>query len=141
MIHKGNSICVETDEYYPSLRRNNKNGRKIRKTRDETKRVKIRAFNAETKAALKLQRRITDKMIDKNRHLKRRLKNMESGIRTPMEELWAYHEAESVSNEIEMEKYEKKREKRWVELAEDYGFKLAYKMLIDGEFLVDNEFW
>lgn len=132
-------------ESYPSLRKNHKKGRKIhKKTRAEAKRAKISAFNAETKAELKLQRRLTAKVIDKSRKTKRRLKNTESGLRTPVEEYDACNEADCLDFTIGMEKYEKEQEReqeratrnwvfvhRWSELAEEYGFKLAYQMLED----------
>ena len=138
-------------ESYPSLRRNHKKGRKIHKSRSEAKSAKIRAFNAETKAAVKLERRLTAKIIDKSRKTKRRLKNMESGIRTPMEENDASNEADYVlcvigeeeqkhkEDEKEKQKQEgqkewakrRKERERWVELAKEYGFKLAHQMLED----------
>tara|TARA_A100001015_G_scaffold319819_1_gene444017 strand:+ start:307 stop:801 length:495 start_codon:yes stop_codon:yes gene_type:complete len=135
------SLVVES---YPSLRRNDKKSRKIhKKTRAEAKRAKISAFNAETKEALKLQRRLTAKVIDKSRKTKRRLKNTESGLRTPAEEYDACNEADCLDFTIGMEKYEKEQERRWVEQerrwvehAEEYGFKLANQMFAD-----ERELW
>ena len=138
-------------ESYPSLRRNHKKGRKIHKSRSEAKRAKIRAFNSETKAAVKLERRLTAKIIDKSRAMKRRLKNMESGLMTPAEEYDASNEADCVDCEIGQEKWDQKQQEkekqkqegqkewakrrkereRWVELAKEYGFKLAHQMLAD----------
>ena len=127
-------------ESYPSLRRNDKKSRKIRKTRAEAKRTKISEFNAETKEALKLQRRLTAKVIDKSRKTKRRLKNMESGLRTPAEEYDACNEADCVDFTIGMEKYEKEQERRWVEHAEEYGFKLAHQMCGWERVVEDSDF-
>ena len=138
-------------ESYPSLRKNHKKDRKIHKSRSEAKSAKIRALNAETKAALKFKRRLTAKVIDKSRKTKRRLKNMESGLMTPWEEYQACNEADCVLCEIEEEKQKQKEDeeekqkqegqkewakrrkerKRWVELVKDYGFKLAHQMLAD----------
>ena len=138
-------------ESYPSLRKNHKKDRKIHKSRSEAKSAKIRAFNAETKAAVKLERRFTAKVIDKSRKTKRRLKNMESGLMTPAEEYQACNEADCVLCEIGEEKQKQKEDEeekqkqegqkewakrrkereRWVELAKEYGFKLAHQMLAD----------
>ena len=148
-------------ESYPSLRRNHKNDKKKSKTRSAAKLANIRAFNAETKAALKLERRLTAKVIDKSRKTKRRLKNMESGLRTPAEEYQACNEADFVVCEIGEEKQKQKEDeeekqkqegqkewakrrkerKRWVELAKDYGFKLAHQMLADEKEEDDDVFY
>ena len=142
-------------ESYPSLRRNHKKGRKIHKSRSEAKSSKIRAFNAETKAAVKLERRLTAKVIDKSRAMKRRLKNMESGLMTPAEEYDASNEADCVDCEIGEEKQKQKEDeeekqkqegqkewakrrkqrKLWVELVKEHGFKLAHQMLEDEELI------
>ena len=55
---------------------------------------------------LKRMRRANKKLITKSRNTKRQLKNLESGMRTPMEENDASNEADSVDFSIGMEKYE-----------------------------------
>lgn len=100
-------------ESYPSLRRNDKKSRNIhKKIRPEAKCAKISAFNAKTKAELKLQRRLTAKAIDKSRNTKRRLKRWEAGLRTPEQEYDACNEAVCLDDTMGMENHEKEQERR-----------------------------
>ena len=91
---------------YPSFNANHKNDKKRTKTRSAAKLAKIAKFNAQNKANLKLERRLSKKTIDKSRDRKRKLKSTEAGFRTPMEEDAALNEAECVEFTIGMEKYE-----------------------------------
>ena len=71
---------------------------------------------------LKRMRRANKQLITKSRNTKRQLKNMESGLRTPMEENDASNEADSVDFSIGMEKYEKDQDRRWFGLSGDDVF-------------------
>ena len=91
------SIVVES---YPSLNANHKNDKKQSKTRAAAKLAKIARFNAQDKANLKTQRRLAQKTIDKSRQRKRLLKNTELEVKTPQQEMDAYHEVEGVEFEL-----------------------------------------
>ena len=155
----GKSHTISLVENHPNLRTNHKNGKKrSSKTRVAKKLAKIAKFNAKAKVQLKFERNQDSKKITKSRATKRRLKSMEGGIKTPAEEYDASNEADCVDCEIGEEKRDKKEQeqekqkqegqilwakrrkerKRWVELAKDYGFKLAYQMLAD-EMLADEK--
>ena len=106
----GKSLWVEADERYPSLRRNEKKSRKFHKTKTrcymtsrELRSCTPVGLIENTKADMKLQRRLKKKTINKSRNMKRQLKNMESGIRTPVEEERAYYEVEDVLFYIQMD--------------------------------------
>ena len=159
MGKSGKILAVPRDDAYATLHINYKNDKKrSSKTRVAKKLAKIAKFNAKAKVQLKFERNQDSKKITKSRATKRRLKSMEGGIKTPAEECDASNEADYVDCEIGEEKWDQKQQeqekqkqegqkewakrrkerKRWVELAKDYGFKLAYQMLAD-EMLEDGD--
>ena len=99
-------------EQYPTFNENHKKKTKT-STRMEAKLAKIGKWGAQAKVELKRQRRRNQKMIDKSRETKRRLKNIESGVKTPAEEYDACIEAECVEDTMGMENHEKKHDERW----------------------------
>ena len=103
----GKSLCVSVDDSYPALRANHKSEKKHPKSRVGMKNGKMLKLNAELKVKVKLDRIQYDKKITKSRSTKRRLKRMECGIKTPMEEGDACNEADCVDFTIGMEKYER----------------------------------
>lgn len=106
----GKSFCVSVDESYSALRANHKKDKTRSKSRVAKKHAKISKFNADSKVKLKQDRIQEDKKITKSRSTKRRLKRMECGIKTPMEEDDACNEADCVDFTIGMEKYEREYE-------------------------------
>ena len=101
-------------EKYPAFNENHKKKNKST-TRMEAKLAKIGKWGAQAKVDLKKERRRNQKIIDKSRETKRRLKRMEAGVKTPAQEYHALIEAECVDDTMGMEKYEKEQERRWME--------------------------
>ena len=118
-------------EQYPAFNENHKKKTKTT-TRMEAKLAKIGKWGAQAKVELKRQRRRNQKMIDKSRETKRRLKNIESGVKTPAEEYDACIEAECVEDTMGMENYEKKQLARFMLL---HGLELRGEVFYnsDGE--------
>ena len=96
-------------EQYPAFNENHKKKTKST-TRMEAKLAKIGKWGAQAKVELKRQRRLKKKLIDKSRETKRRLKNIESGVKTPEEEYDASNEADCVVCEIGEEKRQQKED-------------------------------
>tara|TARA_B100000963_G_C22618495_1_gene668631 strand:+ start:2154 stop:2483 length:330 start_codon:yes stop_codon:yes gene_type:complete len=80
----------------------------------EAKLAKIGKWGAQAKVDLKKERRRNQKIIDKSRETKRRLKNMEADLRTPAQEYDALIEAECVEDTMGMENYEKRQLARFM---------------------------
>ena len=118
-------------EQYPAFNENHKKKTKTT-TRMEAKLAKMGKWGAQAKVELKRQRRRNQKMIDKSRETKRRLKNIESGVKTPAEEYDACIEAECVEDTMGMENYEKKQLARFMLL---HGLELRGEVFYnsDGE--------
>ena len=118
-------------EQYPAFNENHKKKTKTT-TRIDAKLAKIGKWGAQAKVELKRQRRRNQKMIDKSRETKRRLKNIESGVKTPAEEYDACIEAECVEDTMGMENYEKKQLARFMLL---HGLELRGEVFYnsDGE--------
>lgn len=118
-------------EQYPAFNENHKKKTKTT-TRMEAKLAKIGKWGAQAKVELKRQRRRNQKMIDKSRETKRRLKRMESGVKTPAEEYDACIEAECVEDTMGMENHEKKQLARFMLL---HGLELRGEVFYnsDGE--------
>ena len=100
-------------EQYPAYNENHKKKTKST-TRMEAKLAKIGKWGAQAKADLKKERRRNQKIIDKSRETKRRLKNMEADLRTPAQEYDALIEAECVEDTMGMENYEKRQLARFM---------------------------
>ncbi len=101
-------------EQYPTFNENHKKKTKPT-TRMEAKLAKIGKWGAQAKVDLKKERRRNQKIIDKSRNTKRRLKNTELGLKTPAQEYDALIEAKCVDDTMGMENYEKEQERRWME--------------------------
>ena len=96
-------------EQYPGFNENHKKKTKST-TRMEAKLAKIGKWGAQAKVDLKRQRKLNQKIIDKSRETKRRLKRMEAGVKTPAQERDASNEADCVVCEIGEEKREQKED-------------------------------
>ena len=101
-------------EQYPTFNENHKKKTKPT-TRMEAKLAKIGKWGAQAKVDLKKERRRNQKIIDKSRNTKRRLKNTELGLKTTAQEYDALIEAKCVDDTMGMENYEKEQERRWME--------------------------
>lgn len=118
-------------EKYPAFNENHKKKTKST-TRMEAKLAKIGKWGAQAKVDLKRQRRLNKKIIDKSRETKRRLKNIESGVKTPAQEYDALIEVECAEDTMGMENHAKKQLARFMLL---HGLELRGEVFYnsDGE--------
>ena len=118
-------------EKYPAFNENHKKKTKPT-TRMEAKLAKIGKWGAQAKVDLKRQRRLNKKIIDKSRETKRRLKNIESGVKTPAQEYDALIEVECAEDTMGMENHAKKQLARFMLL---HGLELRGEVFYnsDGE--------
>ena len=118
-------------EQYPTFNENHKKKTKST-TRMEAKLAKIGKWGAQAKVDLKRQRRLNKKIIDKSRETKRRLKNIESGVKTPAQEYDALIEVECAEDTMGMENHAKKQLARFMLL---HGLELRGEVFYnsDGE--------
>ena len=118
-------------EKYPAFNENHKKKTKTT-TRMEAKLAKIGKWGAQAKVELKRQRRRNQKIIDKSRETKRRLKNIESGVKTPAQEYDALIEVECAEDTMGMENHAKKQLARFMLL---HGLELRGEVFYnsDGE--------
>ena len=100
-------------EQYPTFSENYKKKTKST-TRMEAKLAKIGKWGAQAKVDLKKERRRKKKIIDKSRDTKRRLKRMESGLKTPAQEYDACNEADCLDDTMGMENHKKEQLKRFM---------------------------
>ena len=95
------SLNIENN--HPAFAENHKKNSNKTKSRKIQKKWNVFWYQKEDKVKTKNNRRLKKKIIDKSRRNKRQLKNMESGIRTPVEEERAYYEVEDVLFYIQMD--------------------------------------
>ena len=97
-------VFLVMDDYETKSNKGKKNKNKTKSNR--LMNAKNGKNGTQYKVDLMKKHMTNQKFIDKSRKTKRRLKNMESGLKTPAEEYAACNEADCVDFTIGMEKYE-----------------------------------